>query len=121
MITLKRIISEAFYLEKLISRSTVRVKAGRVRERCIVFRKGDFAKEKDKRSRLIWQKQGNDLFLSCPGCGGINRVLLGHEAYLNRFSVTSEGLVGAYDNHCITCPLCKCHFGAKLNGWKEDE
>lgn len=120
MITLKTIIREIFYLEKLVIRSTIRQRKG-TRERYHVFRKGDFAKEKNKRSRLIWQKQGYDLFLSCPGCGGINRVMRGPEGYLNRFSITPEGFVGMYDNHCINCPLCKAHFSAKLKGWKEDE
>jgi hypothetical protein len=120
VITLKEIIRDTFYIEKLLLRSTLRMR-GQNRERCFVFRKSDFAKEKNKRSRLIWQKQGRDVFLSCPGCGGINRLMLGHEGYLNYFSVTSEGFVGAYERHCITCPLCKVHFGAKLKDWKEDE
>jgi hypothetical protein len=91
------------------------------RERYFLYRKGDFAKEKDKYSRQIWQKQGNDLFLSCPSCGNINRLMLGAEGRLNHFSITPNGLVGAYENHCINCPICKVHFSAKLRGWKEDE
>ena len=115
MITLKQIVQGALFLEKRFFRT-----GGRNNNHYYIYRKGDFSKDKNRQSRLVWQLQGKRLFLSCPGCGGINEVRLQLDwLYSNTYKVRPDGHIEG--KHCLTCPECRSHFFVKLRDWKGSE
>jgi len=120
MITLKTIVREALRIEKALFRAERRNGLN-----YYIYRKGDFSKDRNKATRLVWQKQGRRLFLSCPGCGCINEVSLRY-LWLAGWAMTYEVMPGGFikavgGNNCLTCPECGAHFYAKLKGWETEE
>jgi len=87
---------------------------GRLIPMLVLARKGCIPLDRHPLGGVVWQKVGDEIYMTCGFCGEINRIT---PALIDHFGKSSVNFKGELVDNCATCVRCGGHNLVKLRGW----